>query len=464
MNTGKRFLSVGKRQSYETVRPDYARIGYLLFCFLLYFFWSVTKELNYGPDEGMRYLIPEYIYRTGSLPDGNLPELRNELWGFSYAFYPNFLGPILSAGCMKIVSFFSDGMYALVAAARFPGVLCAAGSVWLAFRTGERVFGRRGAWIYAVSLSMIPQFVFLASYVNNDMLCIFGASVILDAWVSVRYDGWQVKNGLGMAAGIIIVALSYYNGYGWILCSILFFAGSWIWKTDKNAYNRKMAGIGLLISITVLVGIGYFFVRNALLYEGDFLGMRTLSAAAEQYAAPGWKPSEKETPLTLGMSVWQMFISSAWTGTPWIVKLFVTFVGAFGFADVFLPLWIYGFYGVLFLIMAAGACGCLISWIKKQKEDSKKERKKTVLFYSVLGLTFLIPPALCVWYSYAVDYQPQGRYCYPMLPVFFWFGTQGLLWITEKTGRSEAGKKGLAGGYCAVMVLLTVFVTCTVYL
>lgn len=440
-----------------------AELGYLLFCFLMYFGWSIVKTLNYAPDEAMRYLIPEYIFRTGRLPDGWNSDLRNELWGFSYAFYPTFLGPLLSAGCMKIASLFTENISALVAAARFPSVVCATGTVFLSFGIGKRMFGKRGAWIYAVCLSVIPQFVFLASYVNNDMICIFGSALVLSAWVSAFMDGWDIRNGLILAAGIIVVALSYYNGYGWILCSVLLFAGTWIRQPDGCAGRNRMTGIGLMICLTVLAATGYFFIRNAVLYDGDFLGMRTLSESARMYAAPEWKPGTRETPLSAGMSVTEMFVSRAWTGTPWIAKLFVTFVGAFGFADVFLPLWIYGIYGALFAAMAAGCVGALIEWSKTRKNVPKEEKRKTLLLYGMLVLAFLIPPVLCVYYSYAVDYQPQGRYCYPMILVFFWFGTQGLLWLLERWNVSERSRNRAVAAGCIMLVFLTLYITATVY-
>lgn len=127
------------------LKLEKGEIFYILFCFLLYFIWSIAKELNYAPDEEMRYLIPEYIFHTGQLPDGRLPEIRNDLWGFSYAFYPNFLGPLLSAACMKVVSLFTMDSSMLVIAARFPSVLCGTAIVFFAFGIGKRAFGKRGA-------------------------------------------------------------------------------------------------------------------------------------------------------------------------------------------------------------------------------------------------------------------------------------------------------------------------------
>lgn len=58
----------------------------VLFCFI--FLWAVVQPLNVSPDEHMRYQIVEYIMKYGTLPEGGDPEIRNELWGISYAFSP----------------------------------------------------------------------------------------------------------------------------------------------------------------------------------------------------------------------------------------------------------------------------------------------------------------------------------------------------------------------------------------
>ena len=84
--------AVCEKQNSLSKYQQYFEIGYVILCGCFFFIWSIAKELNYGPDELMRYQIPEYIFKNGSLPNGNAIELRNETWGFSYAYYPNFIG------------------------------------------------------------------------------------------------------------------------------------------------------------------------------------------------------------------------------------------------------------------------------------------------------------------------------------------------------------------------------------
>ncbi len=48
---------------------------------------------------------------------------------------------------------------------------------------------------------------------------------------------------------------------------------------------------GLLVCVIVLILAAWWFIRNAILYDGDFLGMNASSVCAEIYAKKAYKPS-----------------------------------------------------------------------------------------------------------------------------------------------------------------------------
>ena len=56
----------------------------------------------------------------------------------------------------------------------------------------------------------------------------------------------------------------------------------------------------------VLILAAWWFIRNAILYDGDFLGMNASSVCAEKYAKPAYKPSQKQTPQMAGYTFWDM--------------------------------------------------------------------------------------------------------------------------------------------------------------
>ena len=100
--------------------------------------------------------------------------------------------------------------------------------------------------------------------------------------------------------------MSYYNSYGWILCSIFIFFASELWQRRKKLSDKELWKWGIYISIVVLVIISFFFIRNAVLYHGDFLGMSSLTESSEMFAREDIKPSNRPTPQNLGMGFGEM--------------------------------------------------------------------------------------------------------------------------------------------------------------
>ena len=75
---------------------------FVLLAFVLLTVWAMTQPFDSGPDEHMRYLVADYIYKYhGALPRGDDPEVRNKVWGISYAYYP-IVSYMVSAVFMRI--------------------------------------------------------------------------------------------------------------------------------------------------------------------------------------------------------------------------------------------------------------------------------------------------------------------------------------------------------------------------
>ena len=399
--------------------------AFVLFCFLFYLSWSLVQPYTYGPDEEMRFQIREFIYLYGSLPNGFYERLISPNWGFSYAFYPCWLGPLCSALFMKITSIFSQDFFHLLCAARFTSVISGALTVYFAMKSGKLLFKGPGRWIFPGLIGMLPQFAFLSSYVNNDVIAIMGSSVIFYGWCLGKEE-WNIKNCLILAGGVIIVALSYYNAYGWILGSMILFIFNFLWESGKNkgmAVMWKRAGFTAVI---VLLFISFFFIRNAVLYEGDILGMSTLTKAGEMYGIPQLKPSMRRTPYNLGMTLGEMMESVDFTGRPWYKMTYESLIGVFGCMNVFAGPFTYRVYTVIFIL---GLAGLLVSVFVR-----KRDRHQWV-FEAVLLLCFVIPILLSIYYSYYTDYQAQGRYCATMLVALMYFTAFGMETLLEGAGR-----------------------------
>lgn len=270
-------------------------------------------------------------------------------------------------------------------------------------------------------VSLLPQFVYISTYINNDSLALFGTAVIVYMWICGNETGWSYKSCVGLALGIVVCTLTYFNSYGFILCSIVFLFGS-LFLQKKPV--KEIAAKSLLIAGLVLLLTSWFFIRNYLLYDGDFLGMKISTEYAEMYAIDSLKPSMRQTPYHMGQPLTEMFFGeSGWFAVSW-----KSFVGVFGYMAVYMLQWQYYFYAGIFWISAGG-----FFFRKKRKVRKSGEW----LFTGVMAAAGAIPFALSLYNSYYSDYQPQGRYLMPMLIPLMYFVTRGLQNILEHFVKPE---------------------------
>ena len=421
----------------------------LLFVALLGFYmtvWSISKPYNYAPDEAMRYDLPLYIYQNGRFPLGDDPTIRNAIWGFSYAFMPTWLEPLAAACCMHVVAFFfGESGFKLLVAARFVSVISISGMAFCLARTLDRLFEKHIKWLTLVIICLIPQVTFLGSYVNQDSVNLLGTAVILLAWVQGIQDGWNVKNSILLSAGISIVALSYYFGYGWILASILLFFVSFFAKMGKN---QDLSGMWKLTGLICAIVIGitaFFFIRNLVLYDGDLLGRTSMANAQRLYARPDFKPEQHPSLQAQGKNITYLLHDKGW----W-QKSFISFIGYFGYMEFMVNEWVWGGYALLFTFLLIM---CILSsvFVIKRKEKTK------AVFGVLLGLMFLFSIFLSYWYSYTSDYQPQGRYVMSLLPALAMITANGI-----KTAEEHKVLKSIVITGMVVYTILYVF--CNVYM
>lgn len=406
------------------------------------FIWALSQPYNMAPDEHMRYGICKYLYQYRTLPHGGDPLLRDGIWGYSYAFFP-ILSNMLSAVFMTVVSFISTNEFVLVMAARMVSLLCGVGTAWFVLRIGDALWeGRRiYKWMFAIMTMLLPQSVFLFTYINNDSLALLATAMIIYSWILGQKSDWSYPSCFLLAAGICLCALSYYNAYGVILASMLLFGGYLLLNWRDVGMRIILLKKGALISAVVLCGISWWFVRNGILYEGDILGLATSEEYSQIYGAEQIKPSNRQTPYLLGKSLGQMLF-----GDFWIRTTMLSFVGCFGYMSIPLNKWMYLFYGG---IVAAGLAGCMLSWLPG-KHKVRAEIKERMFIWALL-LTAVVPNILNIIHSYFVDFEPQGRYSMPML-----FSLMGFsVWGWEKF------TKGRKAALCGILLLWTALTACS---
>lgn len=438
---------LGKTTVWDVDRREH--IIFLALVFVFYFFWSLAQPPLAAPDEGMRYQIPQFIFENGYLPHGAEEAIRNPQWGISYGFAP-YISQILGVPLMKIAGIFTSAPGTLVVAARLVNVIFATLTVWISFKIAARLFGRRiYRLLFVVLVAFLPQFIFLSSYINNDMMAIFSTSLIVLAWVSGIKDRWPVKSCVILGIGMGLCALSYYNAYGFLLLSVvLFFASNLL--LEKRSFREKEFRKSVYIVAGLFLAIAaWWFIRNYIIYDGDILGFRTTEHYQELYAIDKLKPSMVETIQRQGIPLGEMLVQRGW-----LLFTYLSMVGCFGAMDIWLPVWVYAVYTVIF---AVGMAGCIMAFVRFARSGNTDGKRRKWLLGTCMVLAIVIPVVLSAYYSYTSDYQPQGRYILSCLIPLMLFMTVGIKTILEKICKSKKSVATALAVICLAVAGIAVY-------
>lgn len=456
--------------------------------FFLYFIIALsllfTQPFGNPPDEFNRYLIPQYIAEHGTIPNGYDESIRIPAYGFSYAFQP--ILPYMAQGfCMRLVQHFTQNTDIIFYSARL--VDFAFGLVMAVFvlLLGRKWFrDRRPRYLFCFLTMFLPQSIFLHTYVNTDSCCMMSIAIMLYGLTCCLQDHFTYRSCTVMSVGIILCALSYYNAYGFILSCILLFVAHFLsleqgrLRLNWQPFLKK----GIFISALVLLGIGWWFVRSYVLYDGDFLGLRTRDLCGALYGNEDMKPDVRITYKSLGYTVPSMLLHS-----DFCVISVNSFICMYGPMIVTTALWIYRFYKLLFSVGLLGSVLPLSLFCKKDREPKGSDSADSAgitfpgrpvlggFFHANMLLCMAIPCILSLIYSYGTDYQPQGRYLMPILLPLCYYCVRGLqkgflclsaliARLNSKKPVSEAVFDRLFTGLCTVLaVLIGIAVCVTVY-
>ena len=394
-----------------------------LFCY--YLIWTVSQPYNSCPDEKMKWDICKYIAEHNSIPDGRDESIRDSIWGISYAFQP-ILTYMICAVFVKIASIFTTQQFALVVAARLVSTISMTLTIYFVIKIANKLFKDKGIYkyLFIIFIAFQPITAFLASYINNDSTAILAISMIIYLWILGLESNWKTKHCILLGGAVGFCALTYYNAYGYILCSVLICLSSAVLnKMDAKEIAKK----ALIVASVAFAVAGWWFVRNAIIYDGDILGTKTQNEYGDKYALEKYKPSVRKTPENSNESILHMLNEDAWAKTT--VK---SFVGMFGYHSILMSNKIYYSYLSLWLI---GGLGCLLKF--KDLFIYKKEEKSKYILNYIFVIAIIIPILLSIIYSYTSDFQPQGRYIMGIIIPFVYFVVNGIQTMLEKFIKSE---------------------------
>lgn len=393
---------------------------------------AFVQPFGEGPDEINRFRVVQYICDHASLPRGDDPAVLIPGYGGSYAFQP-MLPYIIQGHLLGILRIFTDRFDVLLIAARMVNVVFGMGAAFCTRRLSRVLFPEKMTqWIFSFLVVFLPQSVFIHTYVNTDSCAVFSVLLMFSIGIEGMRDGYNRKKCFLIALGVTLCALSYYNAYGAILVTAALFISVYLTRiaahviaSDGTAFpidrvrvewGRLLRG-GFFIAFLVLIGCGWWFVRNAFLYQGDFLGMAARNACVASTCTPEYHPLLKTTYQNQGIGVFTMVF-----GTDYYALLRRSFVAMFG--PMSLPTHYY-IYETYYKIFAVGLLAVLLpvgfdlhlTWLK---------RNRRIFLGLCMFLMCAITIFLCIYYSYTWDFQPQGRYLMPMLPSFMYLVTLGI--------------------------------------
>lgn len=397
---------------------------YLFGCFLVYLLWAILFTGNrYGPDEVNRELVPMYILFNDRLPTGFEEAVRIEYWGFSYAYFMS-VPYLTSAFFMKLMHLITPAVIPLRIACRLSSVFSGVGIGFFSIKITKRISDSPLRWVFIVLMTLLPQIIFLSSYFNLDTFSLFTVMIILLAWITGIQTGWGIKSCITLAVGMGLCFLSYKFAWPYILCSFLIYV-TWHAVNRKGSCFKGFFLKGLLILGITFAICGWVFIRNAVLYDGDFLALKQNDIYGELYAIDSLKPSVRDTFKSRGESIGDMLRNSAW------LKITArSFICGLGYLDIF-PGWPY-FYRLYDVLGIASAIGLVCYPFLRKPEDTKSKRKAVYWAFPFILLASAITFCISVYYSWSTDYQPQGRYIICALPLFAAFVSCGL-WRLVKT-------------------------------
>jgi len=402
----------------------------LLIYISLYLIISISmvlkQPLGNPPDETNRYRIPLYIYEHHALPNGYDEEIRIPGYGFSYGFQP-ILPYMMQGGAMIVASVFTNSSTALVYVARF--VNCFLGLLMAVFvwKLSKKWFKNATArYLFSFLVMFLPQSIFLHTYVNTESCAMLSSAMILYGITCCLEDDFSYKSSVLLSAGVILCALSYYNAYGYILGAMILFV-AWAFRgSRKNNVSFDKAGFlkkGGFICLLVLLGIAWWFIRSAIIYDGDFLGLKARALCGEMYEDRALLsllvPAFKEQ----GLSVFDMLFNS-----DFFIVTITSFICAFGPMTVITSIWVYRFFKAVFFGGILLFAFMPAKVVKAYYEGYTIDRRPVIsLFYRLnLIMCAAIPVILSITYSYKTDYQPQGRYIMPALIPLCYFTVAGI--------------------------------------
>jgi 4-amino-4-deoxy-L-arabinose transferase-like glycosyltransferase len=283
------------------------------------------------------------------------------------------------------------------------------------YATARAVWPERGA-VALLAASLVafnPQFVFIASVVNNDNLLNAAAAVALWLAVGIARRGGSPRAWWALGTTVGVGLLAKFSGLALLALAGGAAATAALRVPAVGVVTRALPAVA---TPSVLLA-GWWFGRNVALY-GEPLGWPTHLASTGATGSPLLAPGRWPT------DAW-LLLASAWL--------------TFGWMNVWGPPWFYLFVAALCL---ASLAGWLVAVARPAERAGLRERLPALLLLAGWGALFWV--LLMVWVSLNPAGR-QGRLLFPALGSYATLGAFGLVgWLPQR--QAERVAVVLAGG------------------
>jgi hypothetical protein len=369
---------------------------------------ALLTKFNAHPDEYLHFETARYFINHWWPPALNDPVIVPTFSHYGFSYMSDLDASYFLMG--KFMALFQGWLTTPEIAARLFNVLVfVLLAAWLARRLGTSL----APFVLLIS----PQVWYVFSYVNGDAWALFVA-MLLVVQLADRGSALQhylkCKTWLGTLQGALLFALLLAlmimakRNYYLFLLFVGFVAG-WTALTQVGRPIR-VRYIQRWIVIVLLAACFYFPVRIAHEALNGFAIPRLKLEQAEKYAAPHFKPWEVAAGTGAGRLVLRkqgVHFAQLFTERGWLAESFQSFCGVYRWMSLkdsdyyYLLMWL--LYATLVVVLLMRVVR--LSW------------RDALFTAGVLAMACLVV-LVSAYTSWTADYQPQGRYLFPILPMF----------------------------------------------
>lgn len=366
--------------------------------------WSA---FNAHPDEYLHFEAAKYFASHWLPPALNDPALEPSFSHYGFSYLQDLDGSYFLMGkFIAVLGWLSTPEFA---ARVFNVLLFAAIAVWVMRRLHDS--------LAAAVLLVSPQVWYVFSYANGDgwplVVALLVVVQLADEQSSLhrylRGENWRSAAGGGLLfVGLLVLLLVAKRNYYLFLP---FVAAVAFWKTffwNEPSTRLQLAQRWVLIGLATAAIFFPLRLAQAAINHFDHSHLRQVQA--EKFAAPGFKPSDvaagKGSPA-LALRKRGAPLMSLFAKYPWPRRSFESFCGVYHWMTLRSSAPYYLVMGALYIALLACAAAAF-----------RRLPGRDVLFGAAVFVLAVAVVLASAYHSWTADYQPQGRYLFPILPMF----------------------------------------------